>query len=328
MKTTWIGVGLTAGLVAFACGGDDSTTNGGPDSGGNPDTSSNADSGNNNDSGINNDAGNDSGNNTDAAGFDPGTVPGLVLWLDAAKNVTQTGNRISKWGDQTSHKNDASQAIVADGGTGDRQPSLVAAGINGLPTVHFDRGAAGNGTTGQMLLIPNNTDKSLEWGMGDFYVAVVARFDNDPADGLSRGSGVFFTKITGGSSGTNTGVMLTGNIPSASAASQGLDFITSTTPGDGVSVATKYWDGNARIFTASRVGKVLDLAVNGVSVGTSTSTGNDVSNPSLSVRIGADGDAAFLRLNGDISEELAVKGPINLADRAGIMGYLKAKYGL
>jgi hypothetical protein len=46
------------------------------------------------------------------------------------------------------------------------------------------------------------------------------------------------------------------------------------------------------------------------------------------VRIGADGDASTLRLDGDISEEMAVKGTLAASDQAGIEGYLKSKYAL
>ena len=114
MKT----IGVTCVLL-LACGGSDNS--GIPDGGGDattdgtPGDSASSDTGTN-DTGTN-DAGNDSAP-TDAAadsgGFNPGSVMGLVLWLEgdvSSSITTMTSDAgvafITKWADQTSHHNDA-----------------------------------------------------------------------------------------------------------------------------------------------------------------------------------------------------------------------------
>jgi hypothetical protein len=54
----------------------------------------------------------------------------------------------------------------------------------------------------------------------------------------------------------------------------------------------------------------------------------DVSAPQVNARIGADGDASYRRLNGDIAEVVACKGPISMQDLSSLDAYFKSKYNL
>jgi hypothetical protein len=248
----------------------------------------------------------------------PGAVAGLVLWLDASKGVTQSANAVSAWADQTSYHNDASQPTAAE------QPTLTAAAIGGMPALHFAKGA-GATTPGDMLTIQDSA--SLQWGTGDFYVVVVASFDNTLADGEEEGVGALYVKATTASN--IPGPFLTANIIGAITTSQtGLGFSTSVTPGDWVTTSTPYNDSTARSYAMQRVGLTLDLRVDGTSVGTSTSDGNDVSTPGTPVSVGGTTNGQGIRLDGDIAEILAVKGTLATSDRTGIESYLKMKYGL
>jgi hypothetical protein len=258
----------------------------------------------------------------DAAEFDPSSVSGLVLWLDASKGVTQTSGAISQWADQTTFMNNATQPTTVE------EPTFTGTAINGHPAVHFDKDAQGINVGGDMLVIADSA--SLQWGMGDFYVVVVARFDNTLADGAERGEGLFFSKT---SSGSNfPGPFLVGNIPTifsvTHAPAVGISFSTSSASGDYVTTTTAYNDNTPHAFAMQRVGTTLDLRIDGTSVGTSVSSGLDISNAGSNVTIGADGNGQGVRLDGDIAEVLAVKGVLQVSDRTGLESYVKTKYGL
>ncbi len=64
----------------------------------------------------------------------PQTTGGLTVWLDAtdATTLSLSGQEVLQWNDKSGNLHHASPASAAD------RPSLVAAGINGLPTVRFD----------------------------------------------------------------------------------------------------------------------------------------------------------------------------------------------
>lgn len=326
MKKTYLG--LLAFVFVAACGGEDVVSISVPDGGGN-DTGSGNDTGTGNDSGTGNDGGTstdgssgdatalDGSTTVDGGGFQVGNVSGLVLWLNAGKGVSTNQGGVDLWVDQSPAKNDAKQTIQ------NRRPTPVSNGINGLPTVHFDKGAQFN-SNGQMLMIADSA--TMQWGTGDFFLIVVGRFDNAINDGNTRGVGVFFTKQA---NATNfPGTFLSGNIPGNVNPTLGLDFATSTAVGNFAITGTAYNNNSAHAFAGQRVGTKIDLRVDSASLTTSTSSGNDVSNVGTPVRIGADGDASFFRLNGDISEIIAVKGVLSAQDQAGIQGYLKGKYAL
>ncbi len=66
-------------------------------------------------------------------GFDPSTVSGLILHLDANLGITKDGgNLVSNWVDQSAEVNTVVQA------TGTNQPLWVDSVINGLPIIRFD----------------------------------------------------------------------------------------------------------------------------------------------------------------------------------------------
>lgn len=342
MKSSAMWLGLVAGVMAISCGGDDSTNIAVPDAGGGADTGGGGmDAGNQVDSGGNPDSGVpvDSSTPPDSAmTFNVGTVTGLVLWLDAGKGIklglAPDGGtaHIAKWTDQTSHGNDARGSGASQG----RNPTQVMAGINGLPTVHFEAGT-GQNATGNSLTISDNGDGSLQWGTGDFFIEVVARFDNDPMNGYGSGFGIFYSRVVypGFGGGAVTGVELTGNVPPANygnPATLGLYAATKSTAGDFVAATTAYNTGMAHRFAFQRTGVTLTTFVDGTSAGTSMSAGIDVSLPGTDALIGAvnfgGGGGGFARLDGDISEMIAVQGTISMTDQAGIEGYLKTKYGL
>src|SRR5258706_179607 len=62
------------------------------------------------------------------------TITNLVLWLDAEKGVTASGDMVMGWADQSPLKNDAS--VVS----GKLSPTKATIPINGHAAVHFHAG--------------------------------------------------------------------------------------------------------------------------------------------------------------------------------------------
>jgi hypothetical protein len=65
------------------------------------------------------------------AGFLPLALPNLTLWLRADLGITASNNIVSVWTDQSPNNNDAKQTKSG------RQPTLLAAALNGQPAVSF-----------------------------------------------------------------------------------------------------------------------------------------------------------------------------------------------
>jgi hypothetical protein len=321
---------LFAFLLA-ACGGTDSATipDGSDETGNGGDASPGNDASASNDGTTSTDGSSSDGTITfDGGGFNPATVSGLVLWLEAdvGASLVQQNNRITQWKDQTTHANNANGNTNST--TQNRNPMLKKGQINGVDAVHFDKGQT-NGPA-NMLVVTDNQDKSLQWGTGDFYVAIVGEFDNDPNDssGSSFAVGNFFSKNMANQQ-TFTGVAFYGNLPtSQNTQTAGLLFMTSNGLNDFAYTATAYNNDKPHVFAIRRQGSAVDLYVDGASINSATATTNiDVSNASFPVRIGADGDANLLRLDGDIGEIYAVEGALSSSDQTNIQAYLKKKWG-
>jgi hypothetical protein len=252
-----------------------------------------------------------------------------VLWLDAAKGVTAAGSKVTAWADQSGNHNDASQQNA------NWQPGLVAAGIAGLPSVHFTANNApqgGQASYGTLLNIADST--TLQWASDDYLIEVVARYDNVPDTTLAveraTGYGTFFTKQTQNPAQPAEGVAFYGNTPLSDMAAGTTAVSSFVYVSHGVINSTAgFNDGVARVLGAQRINQTaLSLRVNGAETATSTVPAMDVSEVGVGARIGASGDATLARLDGDIAEMIIVRGAITATDLARIESYLRAKYGL
>ena len=83
---------------------------------------------------------------------------GLILWLSSDYGVT--ASPVSRWQDRSSAGNDATQPSPT------LQPTLVAAGLAGMPVVHFDG-------TGQRLELPDGFE-GFSAGVSAFFVVRIA----------------------------------------------------------------------------------------------------------------------------------------------------------
>jgi len=306
-------------VLATACGGTSNVEL--PDGGPGPDATSPPDGGNPTDAGPPSDGplppvdgAGPEGGNVDSGAFSPTNLKGLALWLDAEHKTALDGNgRLQTWGDLSGNANDASQA------TSTSRPGLLSQAINNLPAVHFE-----GVSSGPYLSVADSS--TMQWGTGDFLVALVARFSNNPTSGLTTGAGDFFWKST--FNGTNgAGVGFLANIPTANyTVATGLALSINST--NYVFTQTAYNDGAGRLYLTRRIGTKLELRVNASSVATQTGTATDVSASGTPALIGAIGNGVYYRLAGDISEMIAVKGPISDPDLTSLEAYLKGKYGL
>jgi hypothetical protein len=259
---------------------------------------------------------------TDAGDFDVQGVTGLALWLRSDTGVTASGAQVvSRWADQSGNGNDATE--TRDG----LQPTLVTPGINGLPTIHFASTAAastGTGFQGNDLLIADSP--TLEWGTGDFLVEVVARYTNDPSSATHDAFGALYVAIFGPPDMAQSGFGLYANVfqePGDLATSSAIEGYVWGQP-VAVSAGTGYNDGTAHVFAVRRASATLSVRIDGKEVGSQTIAPTDLGG--TGAHLGGVQNATAQRLEGDISEVVAVSGSIGPLDLAGIEAYLKHRY--
>lgn len=311
---------------AWACGGtsaDDSTTgDGGLPDGTLPDVNNPQPDGSVDDVTVPDDGntGNDGTTTIDAGPFNPTQLgSGLVLWLDAAKGVTENNSAVSLWADQTSNHNDANGGQ----GGGAHQPTINATAINNLPAVEFALPQNFNDPS-QYLQITDSA--SLEFGTGDFAIFMVAEYTNTTQNG---GQGTFYNKVAGNT--LPSGPQLYGN-------GQGTTTTVAVVRArininDNVnSTAANYNDGKYHRIGIRRTGGTLEVWTDGTSTSVTPDAGGnvDVSASGSDAFIGASvvGNQVAIRLAGGIAEVIGVKGSIASGDVTNLDGYFKTKYAL
>jgi hypothetical protein len=254
--------------------------------------------------------------------FDPKSVTGLVLWLHADIGVTaDNAQHVSAWADQSGNNNNATE--TRDG----IEPTLVAAGINAHPTIHFASvasAASTSGFQGNDLSIADSA--TMEWGTSDFLVELVARYTNDPTSLTHDAFGALYIAIYGPPNASNAGLGLYGNVwsePGDLATSSAIEAYVWGQP-SATSSATGFNNDAAHVFAIQRVGTTLSVRIDGASAGSQTIASTDVGK--TGGRLGGCENAQAQRLEGDISEVIAVKGVIAPSDLVGIESYLKNRY--
>ena len=265
---------------------------------------------------------------TDGGTTAPPQLAGAVLWLESTRGVTvatEGGTAITGWKDQSTAHNDASQT------TSDLQPTLITR--SGLPAVELSGKipatvANGGGTGGPWLKVKDAA--SLNWGVDDFTIAVVAAYHN-PTDGSHLGAiGCFFGKW--GKSAGQGQIMFAGNWPHAEHPNVEYSDLYFGF-GEGVasivtSKSTGFNDDQVRLYVAQRTSTGTVVRVSGKVIDTLASTSvTNVDSVGADVGIGNfGGDESARNLQGDVFAVIALHGTTSADDLSRLESYLMTTY--
>jgi hypothetical protein len=259
-----------------------------------------------------------------ATGFNPKSISGLSLWLDASDSstITLNGSNVSEWRDKS-----GAGAPAAAQSTAASQPAYNASGVNGRGSVDFDSTESlvfGSSTasfnylhnaTGATIfcvwkpdaasnpdairyLLNNTNNSSANTGISLFF---------DDRSSVSRNNRIFIS-INRGASGAATSTVTTNN-----------DFVVAANAYFVFSVVAD----NANATAGSR----LFLYQNGTSSGVTNTLTNAAAtgNASLNMTIGNFGGGGS---PASIAEMLFYQGVLSAAQRQTVERYLGKKYGI
>lgn len=257
-----------------------------------------------------------------ASGFNPKSISGLSLWLDAsdASTITLNGANVSEWRDKSGGSPNASQATAAS------QPAYTSSAINGRPAVDFNSNRSlvfasstasfnylHNSTGGTIFMVvrpgatsdpnayrpflTNHGDSSANTGVGFVF--------DDRAAGFNRNNMLIAT-VNRGVAGQQTAAVLANN------------FFTTANAYCVLSVA--FDCGNATASSRLRV------YLNGTANGTTNTSTNAAAtgNASQNMTIGSIGGGT----EAAVAEMLFYQGVLGASQRVAVERYLAKKYGI
>lgn len=228
------------------------------------------------------------------SGFDPRSIPGCSLWLDAADpNVFtfSSGNTISQWRDKSSN------ALIGNAGFG---PSLTQNAQNGLPAVSF------SASSSQYI---DYTGSSVVPNLNQIHMFAVSKINNSNAAiltrdsvrgayGLYRDANTLYSYI----------VSSTGSFTTASSS----DSATTT-----------------RLFSGTWDRTTLRLIRNGTIVGSTARTDATNLSDAGALRIGGFNTlSSAYYLDGQVMEIIVYFSAVSVYSRQQIEGYLMWKWGI
>ena len=219
--------------------------------------------------------------------FDPTTIAGLKLWLDAsdAATITESSGAVSQWNDKSGNANHVSQA------TGSAQPTTGSFTQNGLNVLGFD---GGDSLTGAALAVTKPATV--------FAVAYVV----SPAGG---------DKVLIHNGFVN-GWMVKVNASRWVYTKRAVADVTDTT--DTVPGST-WFQLTITVDSSSQPGGYLDAAA--LTFPTNTS---GITAPTTKVHVGAFDSGS--QWNGRIAEMLVYDSALGTTDRTAVQSYLKSKW--
>jgi hypothetical protein len=240
-------------------------------------------------------------------GFDPRSVSGCSLWLDAAdtSSMTLSGSSVTQWNDKSGNGLNVSAASS--------QPTYVTNGLNGLGTLAFNGGqnlSAGSVTAGKLLgntggsstfcvfSVSDNTAGSfpISWDDGSYTYRYIITWDS---------SGIIFD--LGDSSAGVSNRRIT--IPSSS-----ITFANNTY------YLVSFWQSGGSA--------VLNVSGGAYTITTSSGfTGNIPTSTSRTFNVGTYVNTSTYNMKGNIAEVLIYNNHIPSNFRQ-IEGYLAHKWGL
>jgi hypothetical protein len=199
-----------------------------------------------------------------ATGFNPKSLPGLKLWLDAGDSSSLTFN-----GGDVSQMNDLSgNGFHATQSTGANQPTLVSTGFNGKPTLDFD-------TTDSLLSSATIADYFLTPTTSPTFVAVMACYMP-----LITNSG---TIIFGSNAQANGRLFFASHFGGAS-----IIYDTVNSSGGRLTTGGQTDAGwtTPHIMTVLRAGAVMSVRRNGVEIAGKTNASGNYSATTAQLQIG------------------------------------------
>jgi hypothetical protein len=237
-------------------------------------------------------------------GFNPKTLPGLKIWLDAANSSSLTFN-----GGDVSQMNDLSgNGFHATQSTGANQPTLLPTGFNGKPTLDFDTtdSLVSSATIADYFLTPT-TSPTFVMVMACYMPTIVS------SGGLIFGSDaqangrLFFASHFGGSSV----IYDTVNASGGRVSSAGQTDAGWTAP---------------HILTVLRNGATMSLRRNGVEIAGKTNASGNFTTTTAKLQIGkCDGGASNVMY---LSEMLAYASALSASQIAAAERGLARKWGI
>lgn len=238
--------------------------------------------------------------------FNPRSLSGLAVWLDAQDTGTftfSTGSDVSAWADKSGNGNNAVQA----GGT--RQPLYVSSGINNRPAVQFFDDA-----TAKNLTIINSGTLSYS----TFTTYAVVRRLTDRTDN-ERIFGPWFIATS-----QRAFSMLVNNIDQASTlisstggAASGSQAVASPT----VATNTNY------ILTSAYTGTNVVTAINTTSA-TAVTAAPFAATSGISIGSNPSADSFSEPFAGHIAEVLFFTRYLTTGEQASVYSYLTSKWGV
>jgi hypothetical protein len=235
-------------------------------------------------------------------GFDPRTIPGCSMWLDAAdsNSLTLSGTKVTTWSDKSGNTS-LSQS------TASFQPTYVSSGFNGRPTLQF------TGVQGVSYQYLQSATTSLYDSISSFTLFAVMRVVSTPPNFPSPIS--LQNKVSFYLRGLNNASGFTGsNIWTY----QGSAFVASP---------DTIFPYDTNTFSCLSLGATQQFFLNGSNTIASPSftfgTGTNVS-----TIVGWSGYNANDGFNGNISEMIVYTSPLTTSQRQQIEGYLAYKWGL
>lgn len=259
-----------------------------------------------------------------ASGFNPRSIAGLKLWLDASDSTTITlnGSNVSEWRDKSGAGSPAAaQATAAS------QPAFNATGVNGRGSIDFDATESlafasstasfnylHNATGGTMLIVwkpdTSSNPDAIRWLLNNSNnssanTGISLSFDDRSS--VSRNNRISMI-VNRGASGVSTSSVVSNN-----------DFIAAA---DAFCLLSVVCD-NANATAGNR----LFLYHNGTSSGVANtltnaaSTGNATTNLTIG-NFGGGGSPA------SVAEMIFYEGVLTSANRSRVEKYLGKKYGI
>jgi hypothetical protein len=234
-------------------------------------------------------------------GFDPRSISGLALFLDASNAGSLTiGTGVSQWRDISGNGRSMNQSTAAS------QPTYSATGLNGRPSIQF-------------------TAASARWMSGTWSVTLTGQttFAVASMASASNGNARLFSQVVQGQSGDFSG---TNHYVPLQRAGSGQQIASLAGGADGR--AAVGFPAYTTPFVASSIhsGSQISNRVNNGAAATFSSTLNTTFNTMLLSNYTASAAGGYL--TGFISEVLVYSRALTDTERSTVYAYLGSKWGV